>query len=111
MTLNSLPDTRGYFGDFGGRYVAETLMPLILEVEEAWNSAWTDAGFQEELRHLQKTYIGRPSPLFHAERLSAHLGGAKIYFKREELNHTGSHKINNCVGQAENSRSYHHPRK
>ena len=100
MTLNSLPDARGYFGDFGGRYVAETLMPLILEVEEAWNSAWTDAGFQEELRHLQKTYIGRPSPLFHAERLSAHLGGAKIYFKREELNHTGSHKINNCVGQA-----------
>ena len=93
------PDEDGRFGIFGGRFVAETLMPLILELEGQWNRAKTDAGFQAELQHLNTHYTGRPSPLYFAERLTAELGGAKIYFKRDELNHTGSHKINNCLGQ------------
>ena len=93
------PDEDGRFGIFGGRFVAETLMPLILELEAAWKSARTDPAFQAELAHLNTHYTGRPSPLYFAERLTAHLGGAKIYFKRDELNHTGSHKINNCLGQ------------
>jgi len=92
-------DERGHFGLFGGRYVAETLMPLILELEKAYNEAKTDPQFQGELTYLLTQYAGRPSPLYFAERLTAHIGGAKIYFKREELNHTGSHKINNCMGQ------------
>nr|WP_255561814.1 tryptophan synthase subunit beta [Pseudohoeflea sp. DP4N28-3] len=87
------------FGIFGGRFVAETLMPLILELEEEWTRAKTDGSFKAELEALNTHYTGRPSPLYFAERLSAHLGGAKIYFKRDELNHTGSHKINNCIGQ------------
>ncbi len=102
LTPNSLrawPDARGRFGEFGGRYVAETLMPLILELEQAYRTAKADPEFQAELDFYLKNYVGRPSPLWHAKRLSAHLGGAKIYFKREELNHTGAHKINNCVGQ------------
>ncbi len=101
-TLNSYrtgPDERGHFGIFGGRYVAETLMPLILELDQAYEAAKADPDFQGELKALHATYTGRPSPLYFAERLSAHLGGAKIYLKREELNHTGSHKINNCLGQ------------
>ncbi|EYR78887.1 MULTISPECIES: tryptophan synthase subunit beta [unclassified Shinella] len=93
------PDEDGRFGIFGGRFVAETLMPLILDLQEEWNKAKTDPAFQAELKELGAHYIGRPSPLYYAERLTQHLGGAKIYFKREELNHTGSHKINNCIGQ------------
>jgi tryptophan synthase beta chain len=98
-TLRAGPDEDGRFGIFGGRFVAETLMPLILELQAEWNRAKTDPEFQAELKSLGTHYIGRPSPLYYAERLTEHLGGAKIYFKREELNHTGSHKINNCIGQ------------
>ena len=98
-TYRSGPDEQGHFGMFGGRYVAETLMPLILELEEAWHAARKDPAFQAELDHWAKHYIGRPSPLYYAERLTQHLGGAKVYFKRDELNHTGAHKINNTVGQ------------
>jgi tryptophan synthase beta chain len=93
------PDENGHFGIFGGRYVAETLMPLILELDEAYAEAKKDPQFQAELEALNKHYTGRPSPLYYAESLTKHLGGAKIYFKRDELNHTGSHKINNCLGQ------------
>jgi len=93
------PDERGHFGLYGGRYVAETLMPLILEVERAYNAAKVDPNFQRELNYYLKYYVGRPSPLYFAERLTQQLGGAKIYFKRDELNHTGAHKINNCMGQ------------
>ena len=93
------PDENGHFGIFGGRYVAETLMPLILDLEDHWNKARKDKAFIDELEYLNKHYTGRPSPLYFAERLTEHLGGAKIYFKRDELNHTGSHKINNCLGQ------------
>ena len=93
------PDERGHFGIYGGRFVAETLMPLILELERAYDAARADPAFQAELDTWLDHYVGRPSPLYFAERLTAHLGGAKIYFKREELNHTGSHKINNCLGQ------------
>ncbi|MBM3557346.1 MAG: tryptophan synthase subunit beta, partial [Alphaproteobacteria bacterium] len=93
------PDERGHFGAYGGRYVAETLMPLILELERAYDAARRDPDFQRELDDYLEHYVGRPSPLYFAERLTAHLGGAKIYFKRDELNHTGAHKINNCMGQ------------
>jgi tryptophan synthase beta chain len=93
------PDERGHFGLFGGRYVAETLMPLILDLERAYEAAKADPAFQAALTELGAHYTGRPSPLYFAERLTRHLGGAKIYFKRDELNHTGSHKINNCLGQ------------
>lgn len=102
LTPNSLrawPDARGRFGEHGGRFVAETLMPLILELEIAYNKAKADPAFQAELDYYLKHYVGRPSPLWHAKRLSEYLGGSKIYFKREELNHTGAHKINNCIGQ------------
>jgi tryptophan synthase beta chain len=93
------PDKDGHFGAYGGRFVAETLMPLILSVESAYAKARQDEAFKTELHHYLTHYAGRPSPLFYAERLSAYFGGARIYFKREELNHTGSHKINNCLGQ------------
>lgn len=93
------PDEEGMFGIFGGRFVAETLMPLILELQEAYASAKDDPEFQAELSNLSTQYAGRPSKLYYAEGLTKHLGGAKIYFKREDLNHTGSHKINNCLGQ------------
>ncbi|MBO3758288.1 tryptophan synthase subunit beta [Ciceribacter sp. L1K22] len=93
------PDEDGRFGIFGGRFVAETLMPLILDLQAEWEKARTDPEFQAELAHLNTHYTGRPSPLYFAERLTEELGGAKIYFKRDELNHTGSHKINNCLGQ------------
>jgi len=93
------PNEQGMFGMFGGRFVAETLMPLILDLERHWNEAKNDPAFKAEVDHLNTHYTGRPSPLYFAERLTAHLGGAKIYFKRDELNHTGSHKINNCLGQ------------
>jgi len=98
-SLRSGPDERGQFGQFGGRYVSETLMPLILDLEREYRAARQDRAFQAEFDDLMKNYVGRPSPLYFAERLTAHLGGAKIYLKREELNHTGAHKINNCIGQ------------
>lgn len=98
-SLRNLPDERGHFGQFGGRYVAETLMPLILDLEREYRAAKADPAFKAEFDGLMKHYVGRPSPLYFAERLTAHYGGAKIYFKREELNHTGAHKINNCIGQ------------
>ena len=94
------PDENGRFGIHGGRFVAETLMPLILQVEAAWQAAQADSGFASEMAYYQKHFIGRPSPLYFAERLTSHFGGAKLYFKRDELNHTGSHKINNVLGQA-----------
>jgi tryptophan synthase beta chain len=96
---SAYPDARGRFGEFGGRYVAETLMPLVLELEAAYAKAKADPAFHAELTGYMTHYVGRPSPLYFAERLTAYLGGAKIYFKREELNHTGAHKINNCMGQ------------
>ncbi len=98
------PDESGRFGIYGGRFVAETLMPLILELEQAYKTAKTDPEFQGELKSMLAHYGGRPSPLYFAERLTEHLGGAKIYFKRDELNHTGSHKINNCLGQIQLAR-------
>ncbi len=93
------PDENGHFGPYGGRYVAETLMPLILEVEKAWNAARGDDKFWEEFHALATDYIGRPSPLYFAAKTTQHLSGAKVYFKRDELNHTGAHKINHCLGQ------------
>jgi tryptophan synthase beta chain len=95
-----LPDMYGHFGPYGGRYVAETLMPLILELEKAYESAKNDASFRREFEDLLEHYVGRPSPLTFAQRLTDQCGGAQIWFKRDELNHTGAHKINNCVGQA-----------
>ncbi|MEE9359377.1 MAG: tryptophan synthase subunit beta [Hyphomicrobium sp.] len=98
-TFRSGPDDGGHFGIFGGRFVAETLMPLILDLERAYNEAKNDPAFHAELADLNANYAGRPSALYFAERLTEQFGGAKIYFKRDELNHTGSHKINNCLGQ------------
>lgn len=91
---------KGYFGPYGGRFVPETLMPALLELEDAYLKSGKDREFQKELEHLQKTYIGRPTALYFAKRLTEHLGGAKIYLKREDLAHTGAHKINNAIGQA-----------
>jgi tryptophan synthase beta chain len=93
------PDERGHFGLYGGRFVAETLMPLILELEQAYAEAKNDPLFRKQMDGYLKDYVGRPSPLYFAERLSEHLGGAKVYFKREDLNHTGAHKVNNVLGQ------------
>ena len=93
------PDPKGRFGDYGGRYVPETLMPLVLALESAYAEADADPAFHAELNGYLETYVGRPSPLYFARRLTDHIGGARIYFKREELNHTGAHKINNCMGQ------------
>ena len=98
-TYKEGPDSSGNFGNYGGRYVAETLMPLILDLEKAYDAAKIDPKFIEERNNFAKDYIGRESPLYFAERLTEYVGGAKIYFKRDELNHTGSHKINNCLGQ------------
>ncbi|MGJ4857765.1 tryptophan synthase subunit beta [Labrys sp. KB_33_2] len=111
--LNSFrngPDERGHFGQFGGRFVAETLMPLILSLEEAYKQAKADPAFQKEMDGHLATYVGRPSPLYFAERLTEHFGGAKIYLKREELNHTGSHKVNNVLGQIMLARRMGKPR-
>ena len=99
-TFSDQPDETGRFGIHGGRFVAETLMPLILDVEKAYNEARVDKSFQSEMAYYQKHYVGRPSPLYFAERMTAHFGGAKLYLKRDELNHTGAHKINNVLGQA-----------
>lgn len=95
----NLPDANGLFGSFGGRFVAETLMPLILELQDEYAAAKNDPEFQRQLAYFQGDYVGRPSPLYFAERLTEYFGGASIYLKREELNHTGAHKINNCIGQ------------
>ncbi|MFD2332123.1 tryptophan synthase subunit beta [Cohnella sp. GCM10020058] len=100
MTTTQVPDTYGRFGSFGGRYVPETLMNALYELEEAYNRYKDDPDFLAEVRYLLKQYSGRPTPLYYAERLTEHLGGAKIYLKREDLNHTGAHKINNTIGQA-----------
>ena len=94
-----LPDAEGRFGQYGGRFVAETLMPLVLDLERAYRAAQADPAFAATMADFWTHYVGRPSPLYFAERLTAHHGGAKIYFKRDELNHTGAHKINNCLGQ------------
>ncbi len=99
INYNQYPDESGHFGKFGGRFVAETLMPLILQVEQEYKKAKKDPKFKKELNYYLKHYVGRPSPLYFAERITKKLGGPKIYFKRDELNHTGAHKINNCVGQ------------
>ncbi|WP_350173508.1 tryptophan synthase subunit beta [Hyphomonas sp.] len=93
------PDANGRFGEFGGRYVAETLMPLILDLEKEYRAAKLDPAFKAQMDDMWAHYVGRPSPLYFAERMTQHFGGAKIYFKRDELNHTGAHKINNCLGQ------------
>jgi tryptophan synthase beta chain len=93
------PDERGHFGPFGGRYVAETLMPLVLDLEREYRKAQADPAFQAEFDDLLEHYVGRPSPLYFAPRLTQELGGAQVWFKRDELNHTGAHKINNCIGQ------------
>jgi len=98
-SLRTQPDERGHFGQFGGRYVAETLMPLILDLEKEYEKAKADPEFQREFDYLLRQYVGRPNPLYYAQRLTEELGGAKVYLKREELNHTGAHKINNCIGQ------------
>ena len=97
--LSDLPDSRGYFGEFGGRFVPETIIPALDELEAAYNEAIADPAFHRELCHLQRTYTGRPTPISHARRLSDALGGAQIYLKREDLAHTGAHKINNALGQ------------
>jgi tryptophan synthase beta chain len=99
FTEGPMPDSKGHFGPHGGRYVAETLMPALLELEAAYNKITPKAGFQQELTELLNNYAGRPTALFYAARLSAHLGGAQIYLKREDLTHTGAHKINNTLGQ------------
>ena len=102
QTLNSFrtgPDETGHFGQFGGRFVAETLMPLVLSLEKAYAEAKADPHYQGEMKSYLTHYVGRPSPLYFAERLTEHAGGAKIYLKRDELNHTGAHKINNVLGQ------------
>jgi tryptophan synthase beta chain len=104
------PDENGHFGIYGGRFVAETLMPLILELEKAYAMAKADPAFQKEMDHHLTHYVGRPSPLYFAERLTQHFGGAKIYFKREELNHTGAHKVNNVLGQIMLARRMGKPR-
>ncbi len=97
--IKKVPDNKGYFGAYGGRFVPETLMPALKELGEAYRHSKKDKAFQRELEHLRRTYIGRPTPLYFAKRLTEHLGGAKIYLKREDLAHTGAHKINNAVGQ------------
>ena len=98
-SFKNMPDDKGHFEKFGGRYVAETLMPLILDLENAYEKAKKDSTFKSEMNFLLKDYVGRPSPLYFADRLTSYLKGPKIYFKRDELNHTGAHKINNCIGQ------------
>jgi len=100
MSTPAWPDVRGRFGSYGGRYVPETLVTPLEELERAYDEACADEGFQRQLDYLLHTFAGRPTPLQLAERLTAHLGGARIYLKREDLLHTGSHKINNCLGQA-----------
>tara|TARA_Y100000992_G_scaffold189803_1_gene128596 strand:+ start:290 stop:1522 length:1233 start_codon:yes stop_codon:yes gene_type:complete len=99
INFNKFPDSKGHFDEFGGRFVAETLMPLIINVEKEYLRARKDLKFKKEFDYYLKNYVGRPSPLYFAERITKKIGGPKVYFKRDELNHTGAHKINNCVGQ------------
>src|ERR1700683_4356322 len=98
--MQSLPDNRGHFGEFGGKYVAETLMPALAELEKAYKEARRDPAFKRELQERSREFVGRPTPLYFAANLTARLGGAKIYLKREDLCHTGAHKVNNALGQA-----------
>ncbi len=98
-TFSQNPNKEGYFGQYGGRYIAETLMPLVLELDKSYEDAKKDKIYLSQMKDLMKNYVGRPSPLYHAARISEYFKGAKIYFKRDELNHTGAHKINNCIGQ------------
>ncbi len=100
MQMYDLPDERGHFGQFGGVFVGETLMEALTELRDQYEKYCNDAEFQEEFRHELKHYVGRPSPIYYAKRWSSELGGAQIYLKREDLNHTGAHKVNNCIGQA-----------
>jgi tryptophan synthase beta chain len=100
VSPEALPDSRGYFGLFGGKYVPETLMSPLAELEQAYREAQDDPTFHAEFQQYLTDYVGRPTPLYFAGRLSAHLGGARIFLKREDLNHTGAHKINNALGQA-----------
>ncbi len=109
-SLRTGPDERGHFGIFGGRFVAETLMPLVLDLERAYEAAKQDSAFKKEMDYHLKHFVGRPSPLYFAERLTAHFGGAKIYFKREDLNHTGAHKVNNVLGQIMLAKRMNKPR-
>ena len=97
--MNNQPDDKGHYGKFGGRYVAETLMPALIEVEKTYNEASKDPAFHAEFRRLLRDYVGRPSPLYLAERLTREFGGAKVYLKREDLNHTGAHKVNNTLAR------------
>src|SRR5690242_17125796 len=106
----NIPDKRGRFGSYGGRYVPETLMPALLELEREYDKARRDRRFQVEFREYLRQYVGRPTPLYFAERLTKKLGGAKIYLKREDLAHTGAHKINNAIGQALLARRMKKPR-
>ena len=106
----NLPDARGHFGPYGGIFVGETLMPALVELREAYAAAQADLTFQAELADDLKHYVGRPSPIYHAKRWSNLLGGAQIFLKREDLNHTGAHKINNCIGQALLARRMGKPR-
>ena len=99
INYHKFPDKHGRFGKFGGRFVAETLMPLLLDVEKKYKKVRGSKQFKKELKYYFENYIGRPSPLYHAKRISKEIGDVKVYFKRDELNHTGAHKINNCVGQ------------
>ena len=100
VNYDAYPDESGHFGQYGGKFVPETLMPALDELEEAYLKAIGDRDFLDELGHLQRTFVGRPTPITHARRLSEHLGGAQIFLKREDLAHTGAHKINNALGQA-----------
>ncbi|CAG0978295.1 partial Tryptophan synthase beta chain, partial [Burkholderiales bacterium] len=100
MASYDLPDARGHFGPYGGVFVAETLMAALQELREQYDAARGDTAFHEEFAHELKHYVGRPSPIYHARRWSEAIGGAQIYLKREDLNHTGAHKVNNCIGQA-----------
>src|SRR5713226_115201 len=99
-TIQPVPDQHGRFGPYGGRYVPETLMHALRQLSEQYDAAREDAEFQKQLDYYLHYYVGRPSPLYYAERLTNAAGGARIYLKREDLNHTGAHKINNCIGQA-----------
>src|SRR3989338_1643231 len=98
--MRQLPDEKGHFGQYGGRYISETLMPAVIELEKAYEKFKNDKSFKDELAYYFKNYVGRPTPLYHAERLTKSVGGARIYLKREDLCHTGAHKINNTIGQA-----------
>src|SRR5262245_5307934 len=110
QSLSALPDTSGRFGPYGGRYVPETLIAALRQLDQEYARARDDPAFQEQFRHHLRTCVARPSPLYFAERLTKHAGGARIFLKREDMNHTGAHKINNCIGQALLTRRMGKPR-